>query len=120
MTLPIWNRARGDQAAARAREHRATELRDAAARIADRQIADAFAAYTAARQAAEVYEREVVPLLDESERLLEQTVDAGQIAIGDYLVARQELLGGRRAHLDRLLALAKAAATARHAAGVSP
>ncbi len=44
----------------------------------------------------------------------------GQITISVYLVARQEILNGRREHLDRQLALAKAAAVARFVAGVSP
>jgi cobalt-zinc-cadmium efflux system outer membrane protein len=118
MTLPIWNRAQGDRTAARAKERRAIETREATVRAASRQIADAFAAYANARETADAYERDIVPLLEDSERLLERTVEAGQIAISDYLVARQELLNGRRAHLERLLALAKAAAGARYAAGV--
>lgn len=117
MTLPLWNRAQGETAAARARQRRATDLRDAASRAADRQLADAVAVYRAARQSVELFERDVVPLLDDSEQLLQHTVDAGQIAIGDYLVARQELLNGRREHLDRLRALARAAIELRYAAG---
>ena len=62
---------------------------------------------------------ERLPLAD-SEKLLERSVDTGQIAINDYLVARQEILNGRREHLERQLQLAKAAATARFVAGVAP
>jgi cobalt-zinc-cadmium efflux system outer membrane protein len=120
MSLPLWNRAQGARAAAVARRRRAVETRDATLRAADRQVADASAAYTSAKQAVEAFEREVVPLLDDSERLLQNTVDAGQIAVNDYLVARQELLGGRREHLERLLALAKAFAGVRFASGVAP
>ena len=119
MTLPLWNRAQGEVAAARAKERRAVDTREAALRVADRQIADAFAVYQGARQAVEVFERDVVPLLDDSEQLLQKTVDAGQLTISNYLVARQELLNGRREHLDRLLALARAAIELRYVAGVS-
>jgi hypothetical protein len=42
------------------------------------------------------------------------------MAVSDYLVARQEILGGRREHLERLLALAKAAAMVRFVAGGAP
>jgi cobalt-zinc-cadmium efflux system outer membrane protein len=120
ITLPIWNRAQGDRQAATARERRAIAARDATVRVAERQIADAVAAYTLARDAVDVFERDVVPVLDDSEQLLQKTIDAGQIAVTDYLVARQEILDGRREYLERLLALARAAATARFAAGGAP
>jgi len=119
MTLPLWNRSQGEVAASSAKERRAADTREAALRAADRQLADAFAAYQSARRSVEVFEQDVVPLLDDSEQLLQKTVDAGQFTVSDYLVARQELLNGRREHLDRLLALAKAAIELRYVAGVS-
>lgn len=119
LSLPVWNRAQGERAAAAAKEHRARETRDATMRVATRQVADAIAAHDAAARAVTAFARDVVPILDDSERLLEKTLDAGQIAVGEYLIARQELLAGRREYLDRLLALAKAAATARYAMGVA-
>jgi cobalt-zinc-cadmium efflux system outer membrane protein len=119
-TLPIWNRAQGDKAAARAHERTATEVHDATVRIAERQIRDAMAAYTSTKQALDTFERDVLPLLDDSEQLLQKTIDAGQIAISDYLVARQEILNGRREYLERQLALAKAAITVRYVMGVQP
>lgn len=120
ISLPLWNRAQGEQAAAVAGERRATQTREATLRAAERQIADAFAAYVNARQAVDTFDREVAPLLDQSEQLLQKTVDAGQITVHDYLVARQELLAGRREYLERLLALARATAGVRFVAGVTP
>jgi outer membrane protein, heavy metal efflux system len=117
VSLPFWNRAQGERAAAVAREHSAQAVRDATVRAANRQIDNAVAAYTAARQAVDTFAHEVVPLLDESERLLERHIDAGQLTVSDYLVARQELLGARREYLERQLALARAAATVRFVAG---
>lgn len=117
LSLPVWNRAQGETASARVQERRATELREATLRTADRQVADATAAYRAALRAVERFERDVAPILDDSELLLQKTVDAGQLAMSDYLVARQELVTGRREYLDRLLALARAAATLRYVAG---
>lgn len=118
-TLPVWNRAQGDKAAAAAKERRAIDTRDAVLRVAARQLVDALAAYTSAAAAVDVFERDVVPVLNDSEHLLQKTIDAGQIAVSDYLVARQEILTGRREHLDRLLALAKAAAGVRFVAGAA-
>lgn len=120
MSLPIWNRAQGERATAAAKEHRARDTRDATVHVATRQIADAVAAYQAAERGVATFEREVVPTLDDSEKLLDKTLDAGQIAVSEYLFARQELLNGRREQLDRLLALAKTAVAARYAMGVAP
>lgn len=120
LTLPLWNRADGDKAAARARERTAGEAYAAAVRIADRQLADALAVYTTTQQAVASFEQDALPVLDDSEQLLQKTIDAGQLAISDYLVARQEILDGRRDYLERRLALAKAAITVRYAAGGQP
>lgn len=120
LTLPIWSSAQGARAAARAHERAASELREATLRIADRELADALAAYAATKQAVATFEQDSLPLLDDSEQLLQKSIDAGQIAISDYLVARQELLAGRRDHLERQLALAKAAITVRYVAGARP
>ena len=118
MTLPLWNRSQGETAAARAKERRAIDTRDAALHAADRQVVDAVAVYQSALQSVEIFERDVTPLLDDSEQLLQKTVDAGQITVSDYLIARQELLNGRREYLDRLLALARAAVALRYVTGV--
>ncbi len=118
-TLPIWNRAQGDKATASAKARRATDTRDAVLRVADRQLADAIATYASAKTAVEVFERDVVPLLNDSEQLLQKSLDGGQLAVNDYLVARQEIVSGRREHLDRLLAVAKAAAVVRFVGGAS-
>ncbi len=120
LTLPFWNRAQGDKAAARAKLHRAELERTAVMTAASRQLVDAFEAYTRAREAVEVFEHDVLPTLADSEKLLERSIETGQIAVNDYLVARQEILSGRREHLERQLQLAKAAAAARFVAGVAP
>lgn len=120
MTLPVWNRGQGEKAIATARAQRATNTLTATTRAASRALGDAFEAYAHARDAVGVYERDVLPALDDSETLLGKSVDAGQLAVNEYLVARQEILTGRREYVDRLLALAKAAATVRYVAGVTP
>ena len=120
ITLPLWNRGQGDKAVAGARERRVAQERGAVLAAASRQVIDAFEAYARARESVEVFERDAVPSLGDAEALLTRSVDAGQIAISDFLVARQELLDGRREQLDRQLALARAAARARFIAGVAP
>ena len=120
MTLPFWNRAQGDKAAARAKQRRAELERAAVIGAASRQVVDAFEAYARAREGVEIFERDVLPTLVDSEKLLERSIETGQMAVNEFLVARQEILGGRREHLERQLQLAKAAAAARFVAGVAP
>jgi len=120
IALPVWNRAQGDKAAAAARESGATRQRVALAGAATRQIVDAFEAYVRSREAVDVFDRDIAPLLADSEQLLEKSIESGQIAISDYLVARQQILDGRREQLQRELQLANAAATARFVAGMAP
>lgn len=119
LALPLWNAADGERALARAKEQRASAVRDATVAVARREIADAMTAYAAVQRALATFEAEVAPILDESERLLQRSLDAGQIAIADFLVVRQELATGRRDQLERRIAVAKAAVTVRYAAGVA-
>jgi cobalt-zinc-cadmium efflux system outer membrane protein len=121
VALPVWNRGQGERQAAAARERRAIASREATLRAAERQIADAVAAHGLASAAVDAFERDVLPVLDDSEQLLQKAIAAGQIAVSDYLVARQEILDGRREHLERLVARARAGAAVRFAAaGGSP
>jgi outer membrane protein TolC len=118
-TLPAWNRQQGGKAVARAKEKRAEQESAALAATVVRQVDDLYVAMSNAESSVVTYEEQVLPLLDDSEALLQKTVEAGQIAISDYLVARQQTLDARREYLDRLLLFAKAAAKARYVAGVA-
>lgn len=120
LTLPMWNRAQGDKAAARARERRTSAERAAVLGAASRRVLDAYAAYAHARDALQIIVRDVEPALTAAERLADQALDAGQISVGVYVIGQAELLSARHAHLDRRLALARLAAVARQVAGVDP
>jgi cobalt-zinc-cadmium efflux system outer membrane protein len=120
VSLPTWNRKQGEQARAAAHASSAREQLDATTRAASREIADTSEAFARAREAVETYEHDVLPALDDAEQLLDKSIAAGQLAINEYLVERQELVSGRREYLDRLLALAVASVALRFAAGVSP
>ena len=120
VTLPLWERGQGGRAEARARSARASAEAQVARAAATREVADAQAVYEQARAAADRFEAEVLPRLERAEALLVRGLDAGALTVGEVLVARQELLAGRREHLDRLLAVAEARVTALFAAGVTP
>jgi outer membrane protein, heavy metal efflux system len=120
LTLPLWNRLQGDRAAARAKLRRAERERAATVIAVGRHVVDAFEAYARARDALDIFERDVVPVIADSERLLERSLETRQIAVSDYLATRQDILNSRREHLERQLQLARAAASARFIAGVAP
>ncbi|MBK7076045.1 MAG: TolC family protein [Myxococcales bacterium] len=120
VTWPLWDRGQGPAAIAGARATRVAAERAAAARAARREVADAFAVYQRARAAVAGFEADVLPALDDSEALVTRGVDAGTLTIADYLVARQELLDGRRAYLEHLRDRAQARVAALLAAEVTP
>jgi cobalt-zinc-cadmium efflux system outer membrane protein len=120
ITVPAWNRGQGARAEARARAARVDATVETRRTAAQREVRDANAALTYAREAVELYEAEVLPVLDDAAGLLERSIDAGTLPVREYLVARSELLDGRREYLDRLLALAQAHVNARFAAGEMP
>ncbi|MGH7337628.1 MAG: TolC family protein, partial [Myxococcota bacterium] len=120
VTWPLWDRGQGGIAEARAKSSRVSKEIEVTKRVASRQVRDAFAAYEYARAVVETFEADVLPALDDSEQLLAKSIDAGTLAISDYLLARQELLDGRRDYLDLLLALARTQVTTRLLAGVTP
>jgi outer membrane protein, heavy metal efflux system len=120
VTLPAWNRAQGDKARATARTATARDQLAATTRAATNEVTGAREVFARTREAVETYEHEVLPALDDAELLLDKSIVAGQLAVQQYLVERQELVTGRREYLDRLLALAQAAVALRFAAGVTP
>jgi cobalt-zinc-cadmium efflux system outer membrane protein len=120
LVLPVWDRGQGPRAAARAHGARVTAEHAPGRRTVAREVRDAFVVYEHARRAADIFDRDVKPVLDDSEALLDRSVDAGTISVADYLLARQELAVGRREQLDVYLALARARVTALLTAGVEP
>jgi len=116
--LPLAQRGQEARRVGAAQIARAAEERLGRARAVDAEVRAAFAAYQKRLAAVEAFERDVLPLLDENDRLLARTYDAGQLAITDYLVARREILEARIEYLERLHELVQAATLLQAAAGV--
>jgi len=66
-------------------------------------VRGAVATHDALRAAAVEYERTVLPLIEENERLALESYDVGQIGLGDLLLVRREALDARRAFIDQLI-----------------
>jgi cobalt-zinc-cadmium efflux system outer membrane protein len=118
LSLPVFNRGQEASAVANARLARLHAERDALIRTIEAEIRGAIAAQEGLRGAAEEYERSVLPLIEENERLALESYDVGQIGLADLLVVRRESLDARRAFIDQLIELRLAEVELRAHVGV--
>lgn len=103
LELPFFDRGQGEHARATAREKRArAELAIRTVQITS-YVESARISYDAAVAAAQILEREAVPLSIENATAAFASYRAGKLEIGALLVIRREALDTRREHLDRLL-----------------
>lgn len=118
VTLPLFQRGQEATAVANARLARLRAEREALARTIEAEVRGATATYDALRAAASEYERTVLPLIDENERLALESYEVGQIGLGDLLLVRREALDARRALIDQLIETRLAEIELRARAGV--
>ena len=118
LTLPIFDRGRQASAIASARLMRLRAEREALIRTVETEVRGAAASYAALRNAAIEYERAVLPLVAENERLALESYDVGQIGLGELLLVRREALDARRAFIDQLIEMRLAEVELRARAGV--
>lgn len=118
VSLPVFNRGQEATAVASARLARLRVEREALARTIETEVLVAAASYEALRAAAGSYERTVVPLVEENERLALESYEVGQIGLGDLLLVRREALDARRALIDQLIEVRLAEIELRAQAGV--
>lgn len=118
LSLPIFHRGQDAIAITYARIARLRMEREALTRAIDADVRGARASYDALRTAASAYERTVLPLIDENERLALESYDVGQIGLADLLVVRRDALDARRAFLELLIETRLAEVELRAKAGV--
>jgi len=118
ISLPAFDRGQEAAAIAAARLARLHAEREALVRAIESEIRGAIASHEALRGAAEEYERRVLPLADENERLALESYDAGQIGLADLLLVRRESLDARRTFIDQLIEMRLAEVELRANAGV--
>jgi cobalt-zinc-cadmium efflux system outer membrane protein len=119
-TLPLFQRGQEAAAIANARLARLRVERDALTRTIEAEVRGAAATHDALRAAASEYERTVLPLVDENEKLALESYEVGQIGLGDLLLVRREALEARRAFIDQLIETRLAEVELRARAGVWP
>jgi len=118
ISLPVFNRGQELTAAANARLTRLRAERDALTRTMEAEVRGAVASFDALRAAAAEYQRTVLPLVEENERLALESYEVGQIGLGDLLLVRREALDARRAFIDQLIETRLAEVELRARAGV--
>lgn len=118
LSLPIFHRGQDAIAITNARIARLRMEREALTRAIDADVRGARASYDALRTAASEYERTVLPLIDENERLALESYDVGQIGLADLLVVRRDALDARRDFLELLIETRLAEIELRAKAGV--
>jgi cobalt-zinc-cadmium efflux system outer membrane protein len=120
ITLPVFNRGQEATAAASARLARLRTERDALTRTIEAEVRGAMATHEALRAAASEYERTVLPLVEENEKLALESYEVGQIGLSDLLLVRREALDARRAFIDQLIETRLAEVELRTQAGAWP
>lgn len=95
--LPLWDKKQGMIRAAQGRAARAQAAVRSAETKLQRETADAWGRYHAARQNVERLGSEVLPRLEKRRQLLRQAYQAGaaQVSFSDILLIEQSLLAGR-------------------------
>lgn len=118
LTLPVFQRGQEATAVANARLSRLRAERDALTRRIEVELRGAVSSHDALREAAAEYERTVLPLIEENEKLALESYEVGQIGLGDLLLVRREALDARRAFIDQLIETRLAEVELRALAGV--
>lgn len=109
LELPVFDRGQGSRAVADARVRRLRRELAVERTAAEVQLATAYTVYREREAAALELETGALPLLDENEKLVHRSYEAGQIGLADLVVLRRETLALRSEYLKRSLAAAIAA-----------
>lgn len=118
ISLPVFARGQELQAVGSARAARLRATRDATLAQIARDVRSAFDVHARRRTALRVLDQDVLPGLDENQRLMTRSFDVGQIGLPDLLLIRREILETRSQYLDAQLDVALARLDLDAAAGV--
>ncbi len=119
LPLPLWNRAQGRRAEARAALRRARLGTHAETLRLAVELESALLAYDQAARSAADYATAILPRLEESFLLAQSSFDAGRISHFEVLDVHLALIQARRARLDYLEEQGQAAAAIRYLIGTS-
>jgi cobalt-zinc-cadmium efflux system outer membrane protein len=118
VALPVFNAGREQVATGMARERRIELERTAVLSELDLRARAARATFTLRVSAAEPIERDVLPGLEENERLARRSFEVGELSLPDLLVIRREFVDTRLQYIEALAEAAIASIDWQMAAGV--
>lgn len=118
IALPIFNSGQEQVATGTARERRADLERTAVMSELDLRARTARATFTLRLSATEPLERDVLPGLEDNERLARRSFEVGELSLPDLLVIRREFLDTRLQYINALADAAVASIDWQMAAGV--
>jgi outer membrane protein, heavy metal efflux system len=118
IAIPVFNSGQEQLATGRARERRAELERTAVVSELDLRARAARATFTLRLSATEPLERDVLPGLEENERLARRSFEVGELSLPDLLVIRREFVDTRLQYIEALAEAAVASIDWQMAAGV--
>lgn len=100
--IPLFNRGQPERAFAAAQLARAAIIEAAGRQQVQREVQDAFQAFTRAADALAGFDRDVVDRLTENLSLAEESFRAGKIGLLVFSTVRRDLVEARLSYLDAL------------------
>jgi cobalt-zinc-cadmium efflux system outer membrane protein len=117
LELPVFDRGQGARAETNARVRRLRRELAVERTAAESELTTAYFVYREREAAALELETSALPLLDENEKLVHRSYEAGQIGLAELVVLRRETLALRSETLKRRLLAAIAASEVLAASG---
>ena len=105
LPLPLFNRGQTERAAAAGGFERARIVQQTGRQQVEREVQDAFQAYTRALEAQAGFDRDAVERMTENLQLAEESFRAGKIGLLVFSTVRRDLVEVRLAYLDALAEL---------------
>lgn len=105
LPLPVFNRGQSERADAAGFFEQSRIAEEAHRQQVEREVQDAFQAYTRALEAQAGFDRDVVERMSENLRLAEESFRAGKIGLLLFSAVRRDLVEARLAYLDALTEL---------------
>lgn len=106
--LPLFSRGQEARVTGEARVRRLRKVLDATRTARDVQVEAARVQHHQRQQAAELLERDALPLLADNASLAARAYEAGEMGLAEFLLVRRDTLEARIAYVDSLLEAALA------------
>jgi outer membrane protein, heavy metal efflux system len=115
--LPVFDRRQGELVALAARRRQAQFEVDGTLRTVEKEVANAFQSYEAARREVEIFERDILGRAEENFRFIETAYRAGKIDFFQFIVVQNDLVGAQLSYVDSLAAFREAEVNLERAVG---